>query len=201
MRLRLVLIVVAAFAIGAILALVLRGDLGRLVSGFGQSGGRALVGGPFTLTDHTGKRVSETDFAGRYMLVYFGFTYCPDACPAGLQLIGETMERLGAKARQVVPIFITVDPERDTVAQMSAYVANFHPQLVGLTGTLEEITDAARAYRVYFAKVEDDSSGDGYSVDHTSIIYLMDRTGAYVTHFRHGMTSEEMARRILQHVP
>lgn len=201
MRLRLVLIVVAAFAIGAILALVLRGDLGRLVSGFGQSGGRALVGGPFTLTDHTGKRVSETDFAGRYMLVYFGFTYCPDACPAGLQLIGETMERLGAKARQVVPIFITVDPERDTVAQMSAYVANFHPQLVGLTGTLEEITDAARAYRVYFAKVEDDSSGDGYSVDHTSIIYLMDRTGAYVTHFRHGMTSEEMARRILQNVP
>lgn len=194
------LIVVAAFAIGAILALVLRGDLGRLVSGFGQSGGRALVGGPFTLTDHTGKRVSETDFAGRYMLVYFGFTYCPDACPAGLQLIGETMERLGAKARQVVPIFITVDPERDTVAQMSAYVANFHPQLVGLTGTLEEITDAARAYRVYFAKVEDDSSGDGYSVDHTSIIYLMDRTGAYVTHFRHGMTSEEMAKRILQHV-
>lgn len=200
MRLRLVLIVVAAFAIGAILALVLRGDLGRLVSGFGQSGGRALVGGPFTLTDHTGKRVSETDFAGRYMLVYFGFTYCPDACPAGLQLIGETMERLGAKARQVVPIFITVDPERDTVAQMSAYVANFHPQLVGLTGTLEEITDAARAYRVYFAKVEDDSSGDGYSVDHTSIIYLMDRTGAYVTHFRHGMTSEEMAKRILQNV-
>lgn len=194
------LIVVAAFAIGAILALVLRGDLGRLVSGFGQSGGRALVGGPFTLTDHTGKRVSETDFAGRYMLVYFGFTYCPDACPAGLQLIGETMERLGAKARQVVPIFITVDPERDTVAQMSAYVANFHPQLVGLTGTLEEITDAARAYRVYFAKVEDDSSGDGYSVDHTSIIYLMDRTGAYVTHFRHGMTSEEMAKRILQNV-
>lgn len=200
MRLRLVLIVVAAFAIGAILALVLRGDLGRLVSGFGQSGGRALVGGPFTLTDHTGKRVSETDFAGRYMLVYFGFTYCPDACPAGLQLIGETMERLGAKARQVVPIFITVDPERDTVEQMSAYVANFHPQLVGLTGTLEEITDAARAYRVYFAKVEDDSSGDGYSVDHTSIIYLMDRTGAYVTHFRHGMTSEEMAKRILQNV-
>jgi len=199
-RLRLVLIVVAAFAIGAILALVLRGDLGRLVNGFGQSGGRALVGGPFTLTDHTGKRVSETDFAGRYMLVYFGFTYCPDACPAGLQLIGETMERLGAKARQVVPIFITVDPERDTVEQMSAYVANFHPQLVGLTGTLEEITDAARAYRVYFAKVEDDSSGDGYSVDHTSIIYLMGRTGAYVAHFRHGMTSEEMAKRILQHV-
>ena len=158
--------------------------------------GKATVGGPFTLTDHTGKRVTEQDFRGKHMLVFFGFTFCPDVCPTGLQVMTQAMEQLGPKAERIQPIFISVDPERDTPEQLAMYVSSFHPSLVGLTGTTEEVEAAARAYRVYYRKVKDEKSSADYTVDHTSIIYLMDPKGEFVTHFTHATPAATMAERL-----
>jgi cytochrome oxidase Cu insertion factor (SCO1/SenC/PrrC family) len=145
--------------------------------------GKALVGGPFSLTDSSGKRVTDTDFRGRDMLVFFGFTSCPDICPASLQLISAALDKLGPKADRIAPIFITIDPERDTAAKLAEYVKHFSPRIVGLTGTPEEIATAAKAYRVYYNKVPNKDAPGDYTMDHTGIIYLMDANGDYVTHF------------------
>src|SRR5690606_11015171 len=135
---------IALGAVAAFLATGQRfGDGG--ISGSVRTVGEALVGGPFALTDHTGERVTDQDFRGRYMLVYFGYTWCPDVCPTELQVISSALDELGDKAAQIRPIFITVDPERDTVAQMADYVANFHPSFVGLTGSSEEVAAVAKA--------------------------------------------------------
>jgi protein SCO1/2 len=165
-----------------------------------QTAGKALIGGPFTLTDHHGRRVTEKDFLGSYVLVYFGFTYCPDVCPTELQVIASALEKLGPKAEKVTPLFITVDPERDTVEQLANYVTNFSDRLVGLTGSLEEVRAAAKAYRVYFKKVEDPNSRAGYTLDHSSIVYLMDPKGQYLAHFSHGTAPEAMAETISRYL-
>lgn len=155
--------------------------------------GEALIGGPFTLTDQTGRRVTEADFAGRKMLIYFGYTYCPDVCPLGLAKIAAAYDRLSpAEQEEVVPIFITVDPERDTVEAVADYVGLFHPALVGLTGSPEEVAAAAAAYRVYYRKAESESATD-YLVDHSSFTYLMDGDNHYLTHFGHDDTAETIA--------
>lgn len=146
-----------------------------------------LVGGPFTLTDHGGKTVSDADFRGQYMLVYFGYIFCPDVCPTSLQLITDALNELGPLADKVVPVFITIDPERDTVEAMRDYVAHFHPRTVGLTGPVEAIEKVAKAYRVYYAKVTGKSGNNpDYLVDHTAITYLMGPDGKFVHHFAHG---------------
>lgn len=194
MTLRLVVIAVAAFAVGAILAGVWM--LPRQGQPVVVQEGTALVGGPFTLTDQTGRRVTEADFKGRYMLVTFGFTYCPDVCPTDLQVMAAAVEMLGEEGGKVTPVLITIDPERDTVAQMASYVGNFHPRLVGLTGTPEEIRAAARAYRVYYAKVKDESSSAGYTMDHSALTYLMGPDGKYLAHFPFGTKPEAMAAKI-----
>ena len=129
----------------------------------------AAMGGPFTLTDHRGQRVSERDFAGRYRLVYFGFTYCPDVCPVDLQTIGAGLSAFERddpeRAARVVPIFISVDPARDTPEVLAQYVAAFHPRLVGLTGSEQEIAEVARRYAVYYRRGEP-GPGGAYLVDH-----------------------------------
>ena len=130
------------------------------------------LGGPFNLTDQHGRAVTERDFAGRWMLVYFGYTFCPDVCPTELGTIAAAMQDLGDKAAQVVPVFITVDPERDTPEQLATYVPNFDPRMVGLTGTPEQIAEAARRYRVYYAKAERPSMTE-YLMDHSSFVYLV----------------------------
>ncbi len=158
--------------------------------------GRTLIGGPFTLTDHEGNTVTEADLLGRHTLVYFGYTFCPDVCPMELQSITEALERLGPKADDVVPLFITVDPERDTVAVMADYAQNFHPNLRALTGTPEEIRATTRAYRVYFKKADGPEDGDDYLMDHTSLIYFMGPDGSYVTHFTFGTPPDEIAIRL-----
>jgi protein SCO1/2 len=159
-RLRLALLVIAGFAVGGAAALALFPQAReRLLPGINTKViGQALVGGPFTLTDHTGKRVTDQDFHGRTMLVFFGFTFCPDVCPSGLQVMSAALDKLGPKAERVVPILITVDPERDTPAQLALYVSSFHPRLIGLTGTPAEIEAVAKAYRAYVKKVEDPKS-------------------------------------------
>lgn len=163
--------------------------------------GKALVGGPFTLTDQNGQAVSEKTYAGRHTLVYFGYTYCPDVCPLGLQVIGEALDIYGEKGgdtSKVVPLFITVDPERDTVEVMKGYVENFHPAMQGLTGSVDQITQVAKAYRVYYAKVKDEDSSADYLMDHTAITYLMGPDGGYVGHFGHTVTPEKMAEKLAE---
>jgi protein SCO1/2 len=158
--------------------------------------GVVSIGGPFALTDQDGKTVTDKDFTGKLMLVYFGFTNCPDICPTGLQTIAQAMDLLGADGAKVQPILITVDPERDTPPVMKEYVQAFHERLIGLTGTPEQIAAVAKAYRVYYQKVVLKDSSLGYSVDHSGFIYLMDAKGQYLAHFRHDATPEDMAKRI-----
>ena len=169
---------------------------------YGGSGGsaptaRPAVGGPFTLVDTEGRAVTDADFRGRLMLVFFGFTYCPDVCPTALTSIAQALDRLGADADKVAAVFITVDPERDTPEQLKEYVRHFHPRLVGLTGTPEQVAAAAKAYRVYYAKAKvQGAPGDDYTMDHTTITYLMGRDGKFLAHFSHGTEPEALAARV-----
>lgn len=146
------------------------------------------VGGPFSLIDQDGKRVRDTDFNGRYRLIYFGFANCPDVCPVDLQVVGAALKQLEAKdpgrAARVQPIFITVDPERDTPPLLKAYVANFHPRLIGLTGSVEEIAAAKREFAAWSEKGELQPGG-GYNVNHQRNIYLMDPAGEPVALIPH----------------
>jgi cytochrome oxidase Cu insertion factor (SCO1/SenC/PrrC family) len=140
--------------------------------------GRGPVGGPFTLTDQNGQKRSDTDFRGKLMIVYFGYTFCPDVCPADLMAITQALDALGPLADGVQPIFITVDPARDNKV-LADYVTAFHSSLIGLTGTPEEIRKVANAYKAFYARVPGERDGD-YAIDHTGIIYLMGRNGAYL---------------------
>lgn len=153
---------------------------------------REPVGGPFELIDQTGKPRSDRDFRGRLMLVYFGFTYCPDVCPTDLMAIGQALEQLGPDAEAVQPVFITLDPERDTAQHLAEYVPLFHPRLLGLTGSLDAIGAAAEAYKVYFAKIPIGKDAGDYTIDHTSFIYLMDGYGKYLGFFPPGTSAERM---------
>lgn len=142
-------------------------------------------GGPFTLTAHTGQPVSSEDFRGRYMLVYFGYSYCPDVCPLDLQKLSValySLEQEGYDTSLIQPIFITIDPERDTVEELAKFIPDFHPRLIGLTGTLEEITAVARHYKVYFAKRLQEGTSD-YLMDHSALTFVMDPDGNYVRLF------------------
>jgi cytochrome oxidase Cu insertion factor (SCO1/SenC/PrrC family) len=192
------LVVIAGLLVGAAVALaVFPQARERLLPTAGiKVMGQALVGGPFTLTDHKGRRVTDQDFRGRFMLVFFGFTFCPDVCPTALQVASEALNKLGPKADRFVPIFISIDPERDTPAQLASYVESFHPRLVGLTGSRAEIDAAVKAYRVYVRRVQDPKSTAGYTFDHTSLIYVMGPDGAYRTHFTHTTNADAMAERL-----
>ena len=183
-----------AVAAAATLALLLLGPSR-------ESGGRgvALVGGPFELVDSNGRTVRDDAFRGRLMLVYFGYTWCPDVCPTELQNMSAAMDLLGDDAAEVAPIFITVDPERDTVETMAEYREHFHPSLVALTGSPPQVAAAAKAYRVYYAKGPSDRPGE-YLMDHSSFVYLMDRKGGYLTHFAPATPPEQMAARVREHL-
>lgn len=156
---------------------------------------REPIGGPFALTDQNGMRRTDADFRGKLMLVYFGFTYCPDVCPTDLLQMALAVDQLGQTGEMVQPVFITVDPERDTSEHLQQYMSLFHPRFVGLTGDAAEIGAAADAYRVYYKRVEwDDRSG--YTVDHSAFIYLMGRDGKYLGFFPPGTSAERLAEDI-----
>src|SRR3954469_11983684 len=151
------------------------------------------IGGPFALVDQNGKTVTADSLKGKPTLIYFGYTYCPDVCPTSLLLMETAVEKLGADAaKKVNLVFITVDPERDTPELIKGYVTNFGPTFEGLTGTPEQIAQVARAYRVYFQKVPGKDGGP-YLMDHSSIVYLLDRSGRFVTHFTHEAKAETIA--------
>ena len=158
--------------------------------------GKALIGGPFELVNQNGETVTNKDFLGQNLLIYFGFTFCPDICPTELAKMTAAVEMLPEDAN-VTPIFITIDPERDGVEEIRSYVQAFHPDMVGLTGTPEQIDTAAKAYRVYYAKNESSGSTD-YLMDHSSIIYFMDTEGEFVDHFSIDSTAEQIAERVRQ---
>ncbi len=155
------------------------------------------IGGAFNLVDHNRKSVTDIDFRGRYLLVFFGYTFCPDLCPTTLHIVTEAMDLLGAQATKVQPIFISVDPERDTPETLKSFVENFHPRLIGLTGSSDQVAAAAKAYRVYYAKANDEEE---YLMDHSAIIYLMGLDGKFVTHFSHGTTPDTMAAKVREHL-
>ena len=187
MRGRFVTVIVAGFLIGALAgaaALILtRAPADQSVA----TSGKALIGGPFTLVGRDGKPVTDQAFRGKYMLVFFGFTHCPDICPAELQVIAAALDELGPKANEIIPIFITLDPERDTPLVVADYVANFSQRFVGLTGSPEQIAEAAKAYRVAFSKFQEDGAKpEDYSIDHSALVYLMGKNGEYLTHFAYG---------------
>ena len=141
----------------------------------------ATIGGPFKLTDQNGQTVSEQDFKGHPFLVFFGFTHCPDVCPTTLFEVSEILRSLGPDADRTRAVFITVDPERDTPAVMKDYLSSFDPHLSGLTGDPAAVAAVAKAYRVYYKKVPLDQGG--YTMDHTAIVYLMDKDGRFVAPF------------------
>jgi protein SCO1/2 len=140
--------------------------------------GRGPIGGPFKLTDQTGRPRSDSEFRGHLMIVYFGYTFCPDVCPTDLQAITQALNALGPLAREVQPIFITIDPERDTKV-LAEYVSAFHPSLIGLTGSPAEIRKVANSYKAFYTRVSDERTGE-YSIDHSGVIYLMGRNGEYL---------------------
>jgi cytochrome oxidase Cu insertion factor (SCO1/SenC/PrrC family) len=153
---------------------------------------REPIGGAFALTDQNGTRRTDADFRGKLMLVYFGFTYCPDICPTDLLQMALAVDQLGPAGEMVQPVFITVDPERDTPEHLKQYVPLFHPRFVGLTGDAIAIRAAARAYRVYYKKVEREDRSD-YTVDHSAFIYLMGRDGEYLGFFPPGTSAGQIA--------
>ncbi len=154
--------------------------------------GGVSVGGPFTLVDTEGRTVTDKSYAGRFMLIYFGYTFCPDVCPTELQALAGALDILGPAADGIVPLFVTIDPQRDTVQTLAEYVKLFHPRLVGLTGTDAQIAAAARAYRVYYAKSNPKDSSS-YLMDHSSFIYLIGPDGSLRALFRPGASPRELA--------
>jgi protein SCO1/2 len=155
------------------------------------SAGAAAIGGPFSLTDQNGRTVTDKDLRGHPFLVFFGFTHCPDVCPTSLFEISELLGRLGPDAQKLSAVFVTIDPERDTPAAMKDYLSSFNPHLVGLTGDPAAIAAVAKEYRVYVKKVPLDN-GD-YTMDHTALVYLMDKDGRFVTPFNLKRTPEDAA--------
>lgn len=158
--------------------------------------GAALFGGPFTLVDQDGKTRTDAEFRGRYLLVYFGYTFCPDLCPTELQTISDALDRLGDKAARVQPLFITIDPARDTVPVMKEYVSHFRPGLIGLTGGAPGIAAAAKTYRVYYAEVPAADGGGDYLMDHSGFVFLMGPDGRYITHFTPETSAQQLAKAI-----
>ncbi|WP_319024824.1 SCO family protein [Nisaea sediminum] len=154
----------------------------------------SLFGGPFSLTDETGARVGPESYTGKFMLVYFGYSYCPDICPTDLAVMGQALDSLGPLVERVQPLLISVDPERDRWETLGAFTDAFHPALMGLTGTEAEVAAAAKAYRVHRRKFRLDGAAEAdYLVDHSTLTYLMGPDGRFVTMFPRGTTPERMA--------
>ena len=166
-------------------------------------------GGPFELTDQNGMRRTDAEFRGKYMLIFFGYTFCPDVCPTTLAVEAEALDQIGERANNIVPIFITVDPKRDTPEKLKAYLSGFEaqppssrPNFVGLTGTAEEIEKAADAYEVYYQAHLDGRFGgeEGYSVDHSGNVYLMSPEGKFIAYYSQGISPDELAADLMMKV-
>ncbi len=160
------------------------------------STGTVAIGGPFSLIDTSGQRRTDKDYLGKPMVVFFGFTNCPDICPSGLQTLTVALDTLGDKADRLSALFITFDPERDTQQSLGQYVKSFHPKIQALTGTPDEVKAAIKSYRVYVMKVPDEKDPSRYNIDHSAFFYLMNSDGAYVKHLPHTVEAGKLAEAI-----
>ncbi len=154
-------------------------------------------GGPFTLTNHLGQNVTDKDYTGKYRLIYFGFTFCPAICPTELSKMTSVMNDLGDRSKEIQPLFMTVDPERDTVEKMKNYVSLFHSSLIGLTGTSDQIKSVLKDYKIYAAKVDDPSLSE-YTMDHSSFIYFIAPDDRLLHIFRINDSADVMTAKIMQ---
>lgn len=188
--------VFVGLCIGVALAVYMK-DEGASVSSLAPASGTA-IGGSFSLIDQDGKPVTEKDYADSYKLVFFGFTNCPEICPTGLQKIAAVMEVLGDKAQKIQPLFITVDPARDTPDVMKDYAALFDPRIIGLTGTEEQIKAVEAAYKVYAAKVDDAAANDGYTMNHSAYIFFMSPQGELLALFSGDDSAQDMMDEIFK---
>lgn len=164
--------------------------MGELMSG------RHDIGAPFTLSDPAGRRVSLADFEGKLVLLYFGFATCPDVCPTDLALIAQALRQVGTD--EVQPLFVTLDPERDSPAVLREYVAAFHPAFIALTGTEADVRRVATSFKVFFEKVP--LAGGGYTIDHTTYTFLLDRRGKFLILFPPGTPPERMVEMVREHL-
>jgi protein SCO1/2 len=159
------------------------------------------IGGAFSLVDHDGKAVTDATYQGQYRLMFFGYTFCPDVCPTALSTVTTALDKLSASQRRmIVPIFITVDPSRDTPPVMKDYVASFGPGIVGLTGSEDQVAAIAKAFKVYAAKVKGEKQGE-YSMDHSAILYLMGPDGRFIAHYPHGTSADDLAAGLKKQLP
>lgn len=172
-------------------------------SGTVKSSGTARIGGKFSMIDHRGRQVTERDFHGKFMLMLFGYTFCPDICPTELQTMSEVLDALGRDGDRVQPIFVTIDPGRDTAAVLADYLSNFHARFIGLTGAAGQIADIARTFGVYYSRVKSQNARDrdpgqdkDYLMSHSAYIFLMDGNGKFRAAFRAGFARDDMVRRI-----
>ena len=179
--------------LGMLLSVLLIGAGAFMWFGGNGSSGALGIGGPFTLQDGNGKPVTDRDFRGKYMLVYFGYTFCPDVCPTTLSAMADAMDKLGTAADRVQLLFITVDPKRDTPSVVKQYAAAFGPRVQGLTGSENEIARVAKEYRVYYAEHRTGPGPNDYSMDHSSVLYLMSPNGAFLAPVRADLPADEMA--------
>ena len=198
---QIVLSALALTAVVAVGAVWYSGDVRSRSGAETQDSATSDFGGSFSLTDQYGKRRTDLDFRKKYMLIFFGYTYCPDVCPTTLAIEAEALDKIGARASKIVPIFVTVDPKRDTPDKLKAYLSSFDakppsPRLnfVGLTGNDDEIAQAANAYRVYYrAHIDGRIQNADYSIDHTGNVYLMDPDGKFVAYYSQGILPDELA--------
>ena len=182
------------FGIVILLLAAALGGYALLSSRYVSTGsGEALVGGPFTMVNHKGITVTDKDFRGKPMLLFFGFTFCPDICPTELQVMTAAIADLGEAGKDIQPILVSIDPARDTPEVLANYVSNFGDNVVGLTGSADQVAAMAQAYRVFFAKQENPKDPANYLMDHSSIIYLMGADGKFLKHFSYTTDSKALA--------
>ncbi|XP_033103895.1 protein SCO1 homolog, mitochondrial-like [Anneissia japonica] len=166
-----------------------------------KSLGKAAIGGPFSLVDHEGNPKTNKDYLGQWVLLYFGFTHCPDICPDELEKMVDVVNKIDESRNlpNIVPLFITIDPERDTVKVMAEYVKEFSPKFIGLTGSMEKVKEVAKNFRVYYSQGPKDEDND-YIVDHTIIMYLLDPDGNFMDYYGQNKTDEQIAASIASHM-
>eukprot|EP01118_Nematostelium_gracile_P019598 TRINITY_DN9141_c0_g1_i1.p1 TRINITY_DN9141_c0_g1~~TRINITY_DN9141_c0_g1_i1.p1 ORF type:complete len:301 (-),score=64.98 TRINITY_DN9141_c0_g1_i1:3-905(-) len=170
-----------------------------------KSIGKPMIGGPFTLVDHTGFPVTNSTYKGKFMLIYFGFTNCPDICPTELTKMTKALNRVdeAGLGELVQPLFVSVDPLRDNVAQVRKYIKDYHPNLIGLTGTPDQVQKACKSYRVYYSKAREEEGlkdDDDYLLDHSIVLYFMDTEGEILDYFGIDVNDAKMAERMLNHI-
>lgn len=190
-----VMLVVAAAvaAAGGIALIALRPGTGPIQVAKTVRTGTALIGGPFSLLATNGETVTDQTFDGKWRLMFFGYTFCPDACPTTLTNISVALERLGSAADKLQPLFVTVDPQRDTREVMANYLESFDPRILGLTGTQDQIDRVVKEFRIYVASQKSETSGDDYLVSHSAYVYLMDPQGKFVNVIHGSESGDQIA--------